>query len=408
MSRNSKTPRSLRSILLRDQGNLLPIPPGYTALGMSGGQMVMGKPDGSVQPISGSGNLPSSSSPITVANAAARKDPATYTDGAQVGATRVIQLDLPNLIWDLVAADVTQDSSWIGQPYTVDPSGQIVINLEISDVAGTIPDDGVLGRVGKQLTLGDGNTVGGVKVNKGAPFYPTLLINDDESVEAYMLNTIPNDWKSSFGDEKAGLRIGDGVTRIGYEAFGFWSSNNQPLVIPDSVTSIEGGAFRDWSSNAQPLVIGNSVTAINDLAFTGWASNNHPLVIGNSVLSIGDFAFDYWAVNSHPLVIPDTVTTISYGAFYDWPSNNQPLVIGTGVTSIGSIAFNFWSSNSQPIHIACPFSAFSGAEDVFGSRGPVPAIYVLPDKGWTLGTQNFQGLTDVTIAEWTSYPALMP
>jgi hypothetical protein len=54
MSRNSKTPRSLRSILLRDQGNLLPIPPGYTALGMSGGQMVMGKPDGSVQPLGGS------------------------------------------------------------------------------------------------------------------------------------------------------------------------------------------------------------------------------------------------------------------------------------------------------------------------------------------------------------------
>jgi len=417
--------------------------------------------------------------PITVADVSARKDTNSYTNGGpQPGATQVVQEDLPGIVWTLIGEDATDDNSWIGQPYTLDPNGQIIINLEIADVSGTIPDAGVLGRRGgNKLTLGDGVTEGGLKVDDGYPFYPTLLINDDATVEAYMLDEIPDLWMAD--DERDGLRIGDNVTSIGSNAFAFWGGNNQPLVIPDSVTSIGSYAFYSWFSNNQPLVIGDNVTSIEDHAFRDWGSNNQPLVIPDSVTSIGDFAFNYWTLNNQPLVIgdnvtsigesafgswtsndqplvigdsvvsigssafsywtannqplviPDSVTSIGSSAFYYWTANNQPLVIPDSVTSIGSsafpgwsannqplvipdsvtdigsVAFGYWSSNNQPLHIACPASAFSGT-DIFKGKGTTPAIYVLADKGFTLGVQNFQGLTNVDIQLWTSYPDLMP
>jgi hypothetical protein len=369
-------------------------------------------------------------SPISVANTVARKDLNSYTDGEpQPGATQVIQSDLPGIVWTLISSDVTNDDSWIGQPFTLEPNGQIVINLEIADVKGTLPDVGILGRIGNKLTIGDGITEGGVKVDKGAPFLPTLLIKSDASTEAYMYDEIPNNQFS--GDDYPGLRIGDSVTSIGSYAFAYWSTNNAPLVIPDNVTSIDDSAFRIWSANNaplvipdsvtsigisafgswgannQPLVIGDSVTSIGNYAFSSWSSNNAPLVIGDSVTSIGDGTFGGWYANNQPLVIPDSVTSIGNYAFYFWGSNNQPLVIPDSVTSIGNRAFGNWFSNIQPIHIACSFSAFTGSMG-FNSKGSTPAIYVLPDKGWTLGTQNFQGISNVNIQLWTSYPDLMP
>lgn len=63
----------------------------------------------------------------SVANAAARKNAATY-DLISVGVTKVIQADMPGVLWNLVAEDVTLDASWIGVPITT---------TELATVAGT-------------------------------------------------------------------------------------------------------------------------------------------------------------------------------------------------------------------------------------------------------------------------------
>lgn len=50
---------------------------------------------------------------ITVADSAARKFAGSYADGQlQVGSLKVKQIDLPGVLWFLIAADVTQDASW--------------------------------------------------------------------------------------------------------------------------------------------------------------------------------------------------------------------------------------------------------------------------------------------------------
>jgi len=103
---------------------------------------------------------------LTIADAAARKNAATYTgaNSASVGYTRVFQSDLPGILWTLIDTDVTLDASWIGQPYTVDPDGDVIVSMELADITGTVPDRNVLGVSGNQLRLGDGVTTSGVDV----------------------------------------------------------------------------------------------------------------------------------------------------------------------------------------------------------------------------------------------------
>lgn len=119
--------------------------------------------------------------PITVFNAVERKS----LDNAIPGVTRVIQSDLPGIIWTLVAQDASLDASWIGQPQTSDPDGKLVISLEIADVTDTIPAIGILGRLGTELTVGDGVTVGGVPVGGSVVYitaaaYEALTLEEQE------------------------------------------------------------------------------------------------------------------------------------------------------------------------------------------------------------------------------------
>lgn len=54
---------------------------------------------------------------ITVANAAARKNPASYEAAElQIGALKVKQTDLEGVLWLLIADDVTDDNSWMPVP----------------------------------------------------------------------------------------------------------------------------------------------------------------------------------------------------------------------------------------------------------------------------------------------------
>ena len=97
----------------------------------------------------------------------ARKEANSYaaTGGPVVGVTRVTtSINNPGILWTLVALPVGQDTSWIGQPYTVDPSGDIIVSMEIANVTGTVPNKNVLGESGGVISIGDGITAGGRKV----------------------------------------------------------------------------------------------------------------------------------------------------------------------------------------------------------------------------------------------------
>ena len=69
----------------------------------------------------------------TFLDAAERLDPGSYPDGVIPGVTRCFQSDLPGILFTAIATDVTLDASWIGQPYTVDPDGTIIVSPENID-----------------------------------------------------------------------------------------------------------------------------------------------------------------------------------------------------------------------------------------------------------------------------------
>ena len=106
--------------------------------------------------------------------------------------------------------------------------------------------------------------------------------------------------------------IEDGVTSIGYSAFGTCSALTS-VTIPNSVTSIGRGAFYCCTS-LRSVTIPNGVTAIDESLFYNCTSLTS-VTIPNSVTSIGYHAFS-GCTSLTSVTIPDSVTSIGYGAFY--------------------------------------------------------------------------------------------
>ncbi len=99
--------------------------------------------------------------PITVADAAARRNPASYPDGVVVGITEVVQADEPNKTYYPIAADVTLPASW---RYKIDGADgeDLTVSMELADVSDLVPDPHVLARNGSGPSLGTGNKEGGL------------------------------------------------------------------------------------------------------------------------------------------------------------------------------------------------------------------------------------------------------
>lgn len=98
--------------------------------------------------------------PRVVADAEERK---AITDGA-AGFTQVTQADLPGVLWLLVEADATQDSSWFGLPYTIDPAGEFPAVFILASSANRVPAPSELSQAGGHLAIGDGLHAGGNRV----------------------------------------------------------------------------------------------------------------------------------------------------------------------------------------------------------------------------------------------------
>ena len=284
--------------------------------------------------------------PQTVANRTARL---AFADGIP-GVTQIIQSDLIGIIWTLIASDATQDSSWIGQPYTTQSDGTLVLDLTVSDSSGTIPPVGALGRVGNNLTIGDGSTSGGRALafssdltalsNSINTFPLTVLGTSTNAAEVYALSSIPTNWKLNQTTLKA-LFIGSDVTSIGTDAFRGCSGMIGNLKIPNNVTSLGTGAFRDCSGFTGTLTLPNTITSIGNDTFRGCWGLSGALTIPNSVTSIGSSAFSGCYNFTGVLTIPNSVTSIGSIAFNGCYNFTGALTIPNSVTSIGSYAFAY-------------------------------------------------------------------
>lgn len=131
------------------------------------------------------------------------------------------------------------------------------------------------------------------------------------------------------------IRIGNGVTSIGYEAF-YDFDGLKNINIPDSVTETGSRAFA-YCDNLQSATIGSGLTTITNQMFAACIKLKD-VVIGTAVTTIGNNAFsDCDSLVS--IIIPDNVTELDYNAFYGCDSL-ETISLGNGLTAIGSNVFS--------------------------------------------------------------------
>ena len=213
--------------------------------------------------------------------------------------------------------------------------------------------------------------------------------------------------------------IEDGVTSIGYSAFGTCSALTS-VTIPNSVTSIGRGAFYCCTS-LRSVTIPNGVTAIDESLFYNCTSLTS-VTIPNSVTSIGYHAFS-GCTSLTSVTIPDSVTSIGYGAFY-WSGaavsvvsenknycsedgvlyNKQKTVLLYGgackgtfkipnsVTSIGDSAFDNCDALTS---VTIPNSVTSIGYHAFSGCTSLTSV-TIPDSVTSIGEYAFYNCTSLT------------
>ena len=162
--------------------------------------------------------------------------------------------------------------------------------------------------------------------------------------------------------------IEEGVTRIGWYAFGGFSSL-ESIVIPESVTSLGNLAFEGCSSLIS-INIPEGVTSIGGYAFSGCSSLTS-IDIPEGVTRIGDYAFEGCS-SLISINIPEGVTSIGEYAF-DRCSSLTSINIPEGVTSIDSYEF-YGCSSLESIDI--PDSVTSIGEDAFYGCSSLESITI--------------------------------
>ena len=231
----------------------------------------------------------------------------------------------------------------------------------------------------------------------------TKLVNSDNSMYAYGLNTIP----SSFANTQAvalglsgswdllGFEIGSKVTTIGNPADGYGSGAFQDiqtdygsLVIPDSVTSIGGFAFFYNSSATGTLTLGKNITSIGDYSFYVGQNFTGELVIPDSVTSIGSYAF-YACSSFTSLSIGSSVTTINFYAFQSCSGFTGSVTIPASVTSIGQAAFQGCSGLTN---VNCYVTrTIMNAPNALSNTGVTTIHARASDSTWTAGADTVGG-----------------
>jgi BspA type Leucine rich repeat region (6 copies) len=291
--------------------------------------------------------------------------------------------------------------------------------------------------------------LGDVKYSNGAlkNTSMTLLVDASDNLKGYGLTAIPDNWQNLDTSLKA-LAIGNTVTSIGNYAFqgcgGFTGSLIIPdsvasignyafgfcaftgsLVIPDSVTTIEFGSFSNWSG-LNTLTLPKNLTSIGNYAFYNSGGFTGSLKIPDSVTTIGDWAFQSCGGFTGSLTIPDSVTSIGNYVFQGCFGFTGSLIIPDSVTSIGNYAFGFCAFTGS---LVIPDSVTSIGSYAFQSCSNLGNVYANLDAAnfpsnaldgagtgnlyiTTTHIASYGGVAaswgSKTVAEWTSYPDLMP
>ena len=176
------------------------------------------------------------------------------------------------------------------------------------------------------------------------------------------------------------VRIGDGVTNIGSNAFkSCYSLAN--ITIPESVTSIGDTAFQICYSLAS-ITIPESVSSIGDTVFQGCYSLAS-ITIPESVTSIGINAFSACA-SLASITIPESVTSIGVNAFGACTSLAN-ITVPESITSINKTVF---ASCTSLANITIPESVTSIGNNAFGKCYGMAEYHLKPTTPPTLSNAN--------------------
>lgn len=337
----------------------------------------------------------------TMLTSTERRTLSSYNDGVGVGFTRVIQTDLPGIIWNLVSSDVTLDSSWIGLPYTVDPDGDVVVSMQLANFTGTVPDANVLGIANGTLRLGDGRTTNGQSVVSPPPTSLTLIVDAANAVTGFPATVIPASFKINQTTLR-GLSIGSGVTAIGSSAFSGCTGLSGDLIIPDSVITIGTAAFQNCTGLSGRLILGKSVTTINQNSFSNCNFTGN-LILPDSLTNFTSIAtFQGCDQFTGDLVIPPNFTSFGSGkAFQNCLGFNGALYLPASLVSPTATTDFSGCTGFTRIYAACNASVITA-----GTFTPMIGVTTIYYKAGTTGWgATFEGKTT---ALWTSWPNPMP
>ena len=231
----------------------------------------------------------------------------------------------------------------------------------------------------------------------------TKLVNSDNSVYGYGLDTIPSGFANteavalglSGSYDLLGFEIGSKVTTIGNPADGYGSGAFQDiqtdygsLVIPDSVTSIGGFAFFYNNNATGTLTLGNNITSIGDYSFYVGQNFTGELTIPDSVTSIGSYAF-YACSSFDSLNMGNSVTTISLYAFQSCSGFTGSVTIPATVTTLGAYAFQGCSGLTN---VNCYVTrTIMNANSVIFNTGVTTIHARATDSTWTAGADTIGG-----------------
>jgi hypothetical protein len=161
----------------------------------------------------------------------------------------------------------------------------------------------------------------------------TLTVSGNGAMPDWSTYDLPP-W-SAYHDEITSATVGNGVTRIGAEAFGS-CSNLVSVSIPHGVKDMGRDAFA-WCGSLASISIPGSVTRMGDGAFYGCCSLTS-VTIPHGVTRIEKWTFS-GCCSLTSVTIPGSVTRIEDAAFAGCNSLTSITIPGS-VTSIGDRAFH--------------------------------------------------------------------